>query len=138
MAKCLLWLVLPPLLTKGSATPPFRKGRWVGASRAGGFESCRATPLRKGVSQLPLNPPSRLRRDTSLCEREVYYFSLQLDLPSCEREVFVMSASACRVLPSPFCEREVLQEDLINRCLIDLFDRLLQSLIKLFVALLGA
>ena len=72
MAKCLLWLVLPPLLTKGSATPPFRKGRWVGASRAGGFESCRATPLRKGVSQLPLNPPSRLRRDTSLCEREAF------------------------------------------------------------------
>ena len=81
------WVVGVGVGSKVVITPPFRKGRWVGASRAGGFESCRATPLRKGVSQLPLNPPSRLRRDTSLCEREVYYFSLQLDLPSCEREV---------------------------------------------------
>ena len=39
MVKCLFRLVLPPLLTKGSfVAPPFRKGRWVGISRAGRFE----------------------------------------------------------------------------------------------------
>lgn len=124
MVKCLFRLVLPPLLTKGSfVAPPFRKGRWVGVSRAGGFECC--------FVNLPCE-----RSIATTIEPSVTTASCHTSL--CEREVFVMSASACRVLPSPFCEREVLQEDLINRCLIDLFDRLLQSLIKLFVALLGA